>query len=73
MGINMELVPPLLPQQPPLFWDCFPVDVGTIDRPIYDFSTLIPVIGGPKKPIPINLPIFYFKKMCNDDNYNHTE
>ena len=30
MCINMELVPPLLLQQPPLFWEGFPLDVGTL-------------------------------------------
>ena len=30
MGIHMELVPPLPPQQPPLFWEGFPLDVGTL-------------------------------------------
>ena len=29
MRINMELVPHLL-QQPPFFWECFPLDVGTL-------------------------------------------
>ncbi|KAK6297583.1 hypothetical protein J4Q44_G00321660 [Coregonus suidteri] len=28
MGINMELVPPLLLKQPPLFWEGFPLDVA---------------------------------------------
>ena len=30
MGINMELVPTLLLQQPPLFWEGFPLDVRTL-------------------------------------------
>ena len=30
MGINMEWVPPLLRKQPPLFWEGFPLDVGTL-------------------------------------------
>jgi hypothetical protein len=29
-GINMELVPSLLLQQPLLFWEDFPLDVGTL-------------------------------------------
>ena len=32
MGINMELVPPLLLLQPPLFWEGFPLDVRTLLR-----------------------------------------
>jgi hypothetical protein len=32
IGTNMELVPPLLPQQPPLFWEGFPLDVGKLLR-----------------------------------------
>jgi hypothetical protein len=32
MGINMELVPSLLLKQPPLFWEGFPLDVGTLLR-----------------------------------------
>ena len=32
MGINMELVPPLLLLKPPLFWEGFPLDVGTLLR-----------------------------------------
>ena len=32
MGINMGLVPPLLLQQPILFWEGFPLDVGTLLR-----------------------------------------
>ena len=30
MGINMELVPPLRLQQLPLFWEGFPLNVGTL-------------------------------------------
>ena len=30
-GINMELIPPLL-RKPPLFWEGFPLDVGTLLR-----------------------------------------
>jgi hypothetical protein len=32
MGINMELVPPLLLKQHPLFWEGFPQDDGTLLR-----------------------------------------
>ena len=32
MGIDVELVPPLLLQQPPRFWEGFPLDVGTLLR-----------------------------------------
>jgi hypothetical protein len=32
MGINKELVPSLLLKQPPLIWEGFPVDVGTLLR-----------------------------------------
>ena len=34
MGINMELFPLLLQQQPPLFWESFTQDVGTLLRGI---------------------------------------
>jgi hypothetical protein len=30
MVIDMELLPPLLLEQPPLFWEGFPLDVGTL-------------------------------------------
>jgi hypothetical protein len=30
LGINMELVPPLLLEQPSLFWEGYPLDFGTL-------------------------------------------
>jgi len=32
MGVNMVLIPLLMLQQPPLFWEDFPLDVGTLLR-----------------------------------------
>jgi hypothetical protein len=39
MGINMDLVPRLLLQQPPLFWEGFPLDTGTLLQDCFHSAT----------------------------------
>ena len=39
MGINVELEPTLLRQQPQLFWEGFPLDVGTF---LQEFASIQP-------------------------------
>jgi hypothetical protein len=38
-------------------------DFETRGRPINDFSTAMPIIGGPKKPMLINRPILFKKNI----------
>ena len=46
MGMNMELVPPLLLYQPPLFWEGFPLDVRTLLRGLASILTCALVRSG---------------------------